>query len=84
MYLQCTCGNRDFVKWHKLRTSQTGSVVEEVGGSRCMACGQNADFARLMREADLRTRRAELAELQKEIDERDGAQANQAVKSPAA
>ena len=69
MYLTCSCGNKDFVHIHKLRTSQAGSVVTEVAGSRCTACGKNADFARLMREADLRSRRQELTELQKEIEQ---------------
>ena len=41
MYLTCNCGNKDFVDIHKLRTSQAGSVVKEVAGSRCTACAKN-------------------------------------------
>jgi hypothetical protein len=73
MYLTCSCGNKDFVDIHKLRTSQAGSVVKEVAGSRCTACGKNADFGRLLREADIRQRRQDLVEATRELEAASGA-----------
>lgn len=69
MYLFCACGNGLVVRVLKLRDSQAGSVVEEVGGWQCanVACGKPIDSGKLLRAAQLQKKVAELRQSTEEL-----------------
>jgi len=75
-YLECKCGQGIFVKVGKLKDTQVGGVVEEVAGWRCFECGEKVETAELLKLQDIKRKRKELENLQKEVDD-----ANQREKS---
>ena len=86
MYLICECGSQDFLVWNKLKTTQAGGVVSEIGGWRCGRCLEKTDVGHLVRRVEIARKEAELQQLNAEIADakaiRPPAQAGKAAEEP--
>ena len=61
------CESTLFVKVYSLRRSQTGGTVEKLMGWRCVACQATADVAAMIRATQLKQKRSELEQLEREL-----------------
>ena len=79
-YLTCNCGSSEFVSWVKLKQTQVGGVVPEVGGYLCAspACLKKADIGLLLKTLELRRLEVEVTQKNEELENAKAAEAARA------
>ena len=68
--LLCECGSGEFIAWQKLKQTQSGGMVPEVGGWRCAdpKCAKKADVATLLRLIECKRLEMELKQKTEELE----------------
>lgn len=61
------CDKAKFVKVYSLRRSQTGGTIEKVEGWQCLGCQETADVAAMIRAIQLKQKRRELEQLERDL-----------------
>src|SRR3972149_2080381 len=74
-YLSCECGSQEFVSWQKLKQTQAGGTVTEIGGYVCRGCNTLVDIGHLMRLLDRKRLELELRQKNEELENAKAAEA---------